>query len=57
MITAFWDWLEDHPAYSGLSRFEIDLEKALNEYHEIDAKQLEKERRALLDQNRNLNPT
>lgn len=46
-IEEFLDWLDCK--YPELERTDMNRDKLLNEFHGIDAKQLEKERRALLE--------
>jgi len=53
-ILDFWDWLtKKHAGVKlGLYLDEIDIEKELNEYHEIDKRKLDDERRAALERQR-----
>lgn len=45
-ITDFWDWLCE--ANGEVELLSINIEEILDRYHNIDKRQLEKERRALL---------
>lgn len=54
-IEEFLDWLDDK--YPELERVDMHRDKLLDEFHSIDRKQLDKERRALLEQQREANQT
>lgn len=45
-ITEFWVWLLEKKATTPI--YDINIEKELDEYHEINQKQLDQERKALL---------
>ena len=48
-ILKFWEWLQkESPSFNEASSG-YDIEKLLDRYHEIDRKQLDRERQALLD--------
>ena len=47
-IADFWQWLVDR-GHEGSMFFEINVDLALDIYHGIDRKQLDDERRALLE--------
>lgn len=53
-VTDFWEWLEGEYTPEAALR-DIDLDRALDKYHGIDRRQLEEERRALLDEQRAAN--
>jgi len=48
-IADFWEWLQSDCDVTDI--FDVNIEKALDEYHEIDRAQLDRERRALLSEN------
>jgi hypothetical protein len=49
-IEEFWDWLPEYCHKHNLTKDHVFISDVLNEYHNIDIKQLEKERRELLIQ-------
>lgn len=46
-IADFWEWLEKRDSEARVCQ--LDIERLLDNYHSIDQKQLEQERRALLE--------
>lgn len=59
MITGFWEWLaiylRDVPGHNDgvyTEFFKLDIEQLLDVYHEINHKQLDDARRALLEEQR-----
>jgi hypothetical protein len=48
-ISDFWEWLESDCDVTDISA--VNIEKALDEYHEIDRAALDRERRELLSTN------
>jgi hypothetical protein len=53
-LADFWEWLTDHNDGT-VYVWDINVDKAIDEYHGIDRTQLDRERRALLEQQRRLN--
>lgn len=47
-ISEFWEWLQQRPRTCTLSLWELDVEKLLDEYFEINRAELDQARRALL---------
>lgn len=54
VIAEFIAWLQEHPKHSGKEVLDLNPDRLLDEYHNIDIKRLERERRALLDEHRKL---
>jgi hypothetical protein len=52
-VLEFWEWLTERDGDTPL--LEIDIDKAIEDFHGINPRQLEKERRALLEQQRAAN--
>lgn len=61
IIEEFWEWLVENKAHNpelwrhGVPIVEIHIDKAMDEYHGIDQRELDKERRAILEEQRKLN--
>lgn len=47
VILNFWEWLQSHHKFTDLN--DVHIQQALDEYHEINQRQLDNERRALLE--------
>jgi hypothetical protein len=52
-VLEFWEWLTERDGDTPL--LEIDIDKAIEDFHGINPRQLEKERRALLERQRAAN--
>ncbi len=48
-IESFLDWLRHNTRHNAAEAVDLHISSILDEYHEIDRKQLEKERLVLLD--------
>lgn len=50
-IQNFWEWLLEKYGSNGarVSLYDIHMERELDEYHEIDQRQLDNERRQLIE--------